>query len=94
MAATSVRAPGAHPAQAAASVTPAMIEEPPAATLDVDVEDVLATLTPRERRVLLLRFGWVDCQERTVEEVGRRLGVPGERVTRIEAEALAKLAVR
>ena len=62
-----------------------------AASVSVDVEDVLATLTPRERRVLQLRFGFVDSRERTVEEVGKRLGVPRERITSIEAEALDKL---
>ncbi|HEY2702798.1 MAG TPA: sigma factor-like helix-turn-helix DNA-binding protein [Candidatus Dormibacteraeota bacterium] len=72
-------------------MAPALIQESPPATLGDDVEDVLATLTPRERRVLLLRYVLVDSRERTAEEVGRRLGVPGERITRIEAEALAKL---
>jgi len=70
---------------AAGSASPAL------ATLSVDVENVLATLTPRERRVLQLRYGFVDSQERTVEEVGKRMGVPSERITRIEEEALAKL---
>jgi RNA polymerase primary sigma factor len=59
--------------------------------LSVDVEDILATLTPRERRVLQLCFGFVDYRERTVEEVGRRMGVPCERITIIEKEALVKV---
>ena len=91
MAAASVLARGAQPARGTASVAAASLEEEPPATLSVDVEDVLATLTPRERRVLQLRFGFVDCRERTVEEVGKRLGVPRERVTRIEEDALGKL---
>ena len=84
MAAASVLARGAQRARGTAPVAPAP-------TLSEDVEDVLATLTPRERRVLQLRFGFVDCRERTVEEVGKRLGVPRERITSIEAEALDKL---
>src|SRR5207245_7682385 len=52
---------------AAGSASPAL------ATLSVDVENVLATLTPRERRVLQLRYGFVDSPERTVEEVGKRM---------------------
>jgi RNA polymerase primary sigma factor len=73
-------------------VAPAPVEGAPPATLSVDVEDILATLTPRERRVLQLRFGFVDFRDRTVEEVGRRMGVPCERITSIEKEAMAKLA--
>jgi RNA polymerase primary sigma factor len=56
-----------------------------------ELEDMLFTLSPRERRVLQLRFGLVDDQQRTLEEVGRRLGLTRERVRRIEAGALRKL---
>ncbi len=75
------------------SVAPALVRESPPATLADDVEDVLATLTPRERRVLVLRYVVIGSRERTAEEVGRRLGVPHEQITRIEAQALAKLRV-
>src|ERR1700747_817196 len=56
-----------------------------------EVEDVLDTLTPRERRVLQLRFGLIDGHQRTLEEVGKRFGVTRERVRQIEAKALRKL---
>jgi RNA polymerase sigma factor (sigma-70 family) len=55
------------------------------------VDDILDTLRPRERRVLQLRFGLVDGQARTLQEVGRRFGVGRERVRQIEARALCKL---
>ena len=92
MAAASLRARGAQPAQAMASVAPSLADGMPPATPSLDVEEILASLTPRERRVLQLRFGFVDCQERTVEQVGRRLGVPSERIITIEKDALTKLA--
>jgi RNA polymerase primary sigma factor len=56
-----------------------------------EVEHVLASLTPRERRVLQLRFGLVDDQQRTLEDVGKRIGVTRERIRQIEATALRKL---
>jgi RNA polymerase primary sigma factor len=56
-----------------------------------ELEDVLFTLTPRERRVLQLRFGLADDQQRTLEEVGRRLGMTRDRVRKIERSALGKL---
>ena len=59
--------------------------------LRTGVEDLLDTLTPRERRVLQLRFGLVNGQERTLEEVGKRFGVTRERIRQIEAKALRKL---
>ena len=55
------------------------------------VEQVLDTLTLRERRVLQLRFGLLDGHQRTLEEVSRRMGVSRERVRQIEATALRKL---
>ena len=55
------------------------------------VEEVLGTLTPRERRVLQLRFGLEDGRSRTLEEVGKEFGVTRERIRQIEAKALRKL---
>jgi RNA polymerase primary sigma factor len=59
--------------------------------LHSEVEGVLDTLTPRERRVLQLRFGLIDGHQRTLEEVGKRIGVTRERIRQIEAKALRKL---
>jgi RNA polymerase primary sigma factor len=53
--------------------------------------DVLATITPRESRVLELRFGLEDGRSRTLEEVGREFHVTRERIRQIEAKALRKL---
>ncbi len=61
------------------------------ADLHEEVEDTLRMLTPRERRVLQLRFGLIDDHQRTLDEVGRRLGVTRERIRQIEAKALRKL---
>ncbi|MGQ9553081.1 MAG: RNA polymerase sigma factor RpoD [Anaerolineae bacterium] len=55
------------------------------------VEEVLATLSAREARVLQMRFGLKDGHTHTLEEVGRRFGVTRERVRQIEAKALRKL---
>ena len=59
--------------------------------LHAAVEDVLDTLTPRERRVLQLRYGLIDGHQRTLEEVGKRFGLTRERIRQIEAKALRKL---
>jgi RNA polymerase primary sigma factor len=59
--------------------------------LKEQVEDVLASLTGRERRVLQLRFGLDDGRSRTLEEVGKEFGVTRERIRQIEAKALRKL---
>lgn len=59
--------------------------------LKEQVEDVLDSLTPRERRVLQLRFGLDDGRSRTLEEVGKEFGVTRERIRQIEAKALRKL---
>ena len=55
------------------------------------LEEVMKTLTPREAKVLKLRFGLEDGKSRTLEEVGREFNVTRERIRQIEAKALRKL---
>jgi len=52
----------------------------------------LAALSERERKVLILRYGLDDAEPKTLEEIGRRLGLTRERVRQIETEALKRLA--
>ena len=59
--------------------------------LKEQIDGVLDTLNPREKRVLQLRFGLEDDRSRTLEEVGREFGVTRERIRQIEAKALRKL---
>lgn len=59
--------------------------------LKEQLEEVLETLTPRERDVLRLRFGLEDGKARTLEEVGQKFNVTRERIRQIEAKALRKL---
>ena len=59
--------------------------------LKEQLSDVLGTLTPREEKVLRLRFGIEDGRTRTLEEVGREFSVTRERIRQIEAKALRKL---
>ncbi|MDI7275312.1 MAG: RNA polymerase sigma factor RpoD [Anaerolineae bacterium] len=59
--------------------------------LKEQMQDILDSLSTRERRVLQLRFGLEDGQSRTLEEVGRKFGVTRERIRQIEAKALRKL---
>ncbi|MGD0154254.1 MAG: RNA polymerase sigma factor RpoD [Thermacetogeniaceae bacterium] len=59
--------------------------------LKEQLEEVLETLTPREKEVLRLRFGLEDGRARTLEEVGQRFRVTRERIRQIEAKALRKL---
>ena len=59
--------------------------------LKEQLEEVMQTLTPREAKVLKLRFGLEDGKARTLEEVGREFQVTRERIRQIEAKALRKL---
>lgn len=59
--------------------------------LKEQLNDVLDTLTPREKKVLILRFGLEDGRGRTLEEVGKEFNVTRERIRQIEAKALRKL---
>ena len=59
--------------------------------LKEQLAEVLDTLTPREKKVLELRFGMVDGRTRTLEEVGKEFNVTRERIRQIEAKALRKL---
>ncbi len=70
--------------------------EPPAsaavaALFKQDLETVLRTLTPRERRVIQLRFGLIDDRPLTLEQVGHEFHLTRERIRQIEAKALSKL---
>jgi RNA polymerase primary sigma factor len=59
--------------------------------LQEQLESVLHTLTGREKEVIRLRFGLVDGQPRTLEEVGKKFGVTRERIRQIESKTLSKL---
>ena len=59
--------------------------------LKEQLDEVMSTLTPREAKVLRLRFGLDDGKARTLEEVGREFNVTRERIRQIEAKALRKL---
>jgi RNA polymerase primary sigma factor len=71
------------------------VVSPAEAMINVDLEEqtesVLKTLTPREEQVIKMRFGVGDGSERTLEEVGQRLGVSRARIRQIEARALHNL---
>jgi RNA polymerase primary sigma factor len=71
------------------------VESPPEAVATLlrreELEEVLAQLTHRERKVLELRFGLRGEEPRTLEEVGQRFGVTRERIRQIEAKTLNKL---
>ena len=62
-----------------------------AALLKENIEQVLSTLSPREERVMRLRYGIEDGRTRTLEEVGQEFNVTRERIRQIEAKALRKL---
>jgi RNA polymerase primary sigma factor len=58
------------------------------------LKEVFATLTPRERNILSLRFGLVDDNPKTLEEIGQQFGVTRERIRQIQNEALKKLRIK
>jgi RNA polymerase primary sigma factor len=58
------------------------------------MREVLATLTPRENRILAMRFGLDDGRPKTLEEIGDRLNVTRERIRQIQEEALNKMRVQ
>jgi RNA polymerase primary sigma factor len=62
-----------------------------AALMSADIRGVLSTLTPRERDVLVLRFGLNDGKPRTLEQVGKMVGITRERTRQIELKALRAL---
>ena len=70
---------------------PAPAEAAAFTLLKEQLMDVLDTLTPREEKVLKLRFGLEDGRARTLEEVGKEFQVTRERIRQIEAKALRKL---
>jgi RNA polymerase primary sigma factor len=55
------------------------------------IEEILATLSPREARILRLRFGLVNGRSYTLEEVGQKFGLTRERIRQIEGKALRRL---
>ena len=55
------------------------------------VRDITAELSPREQRILDMRFGLTDGVTHTLEEVGREFGVTRERIRQIEAKALQRI---
>jgi RNA polymerase primary sigma factor len=73
------------------SQTTSPIDAAIASDLSDETDRMLGTLTPREQRILRMRFGIGERTERTLEEVGHKLGVTRERIRQIEAKALRKL---
>ena len=71
--------------------TPAPVDVAANQELKEQIEEVLGTLTPREERIIQLRFGLEDGRSRTLEEIGSEFQITRERVRQIEAKALRKL---
>jgi RNA polymerase nonessential primary-like sigma factor len=63
-------------------------------SMQIDLEKLMADLTPQQREVLALRFGLADGQAMTLAKIGDRLNISRERVRQIEREALSKLRKR
>ena len=73
------------------SDAPSPTEQASQTLLREQIDDIFASLTPREVRILQLRFGLVDGYAYTLEEVGKKFGVTRERIRQIEAQALGRL---
>jgi len=73
------------------SEAPSPTEQASHELLREQIDDIFASLTPREVRILQLRFGLVDGYAYTLEEVGKKFGVTRERIRQIEAQALGRL---
>ncbi len=73
------------------SEAPIPLERASFKLLQEQLETVLHTLSPREKEVIRLRFGLVDGQPRTLEDVGKKFGVTRERIRQIESKTLSKL---
>jgi RNA polymerase primary sigma factor len=73
------------------SEAPSPTEQASQQLLRDQIEDIFGSLTPREVRILQLRFGLVDGYSYTLEEVGKKFGVTRERIRQIEAQALGRL---
>ena len=71
--------------------TPSPVQSTTRQLLKEDVHRLLSTLTPREQKIIKMRFGLLDGVTRTLEEVGQEFGVTRERIRQIEAKALVKL---
>jgi RNA polymerase primary sigma factor len=56
------------------------------------LKEALGALSERERHVVVLRYGLLDAEPKTLEEIGRRLGLTRERVRQIELDSLKRLA--
>jgi len=70
---------------------PAPEDKASEALLKEQIGETLSTLTPREAKVIEMRFGLADGKQRTLEEVGKEFGVTRERIRQIEAKAIRKL---
>jgi RNA polymerase primary sigma factor len=73
------------------SDAPVPLERASFRLLQEQLESVLHTLSDREKEVIRLRFGLVDGQPRTLEDVGKKFGVTRERIRQIESKTLSKL---
>jgi RNA polymerase primary sigma factor len=73
------------------SDSPTPVDDVSASMLQQELQEMLQDLPPRAVRILKLRYGLVDGETYTLEEVGRKLGVTRERVRQIEAQALSRL---